>query len=724
MKYWLLTTEYPPFFGGGISTYCKFTAQMLSDKGHEVSVFINDTSVQNFEITTSKKIRTIRFNPSRTNSSSFLGHVTNISYEFADIIKEFIGKEGKPDIIEAQEYLGIAYYLLQYKKLLYDWCKDVPVLITMHSPSFLYMEYNHVSQYRYPNYWICEMERFCLQAADHVISPSQFMVDELLKRFELKNKEVTIIPNPFFVGGYFNPIEEKERPNEIVFFGKLTVQKGAFKLLEYFKNLWDSAFTRPLFLLGGQDIVYHPDGKTMGDIIRKKYKTYIDQGLLILEDRIEPASVAKRLAKAEVVIIPSCNDNLPYVVFEMMALGKVLLVSKQGGQFEVIEDGKDGFIFDHEHPETFATQLHKILILSDDERKIMAQNAVEKVSSVYNLDNIYNQKFEVLNKLLKEQKSTSVFPFIRQNSIDHFNIDHAPGFEKDLLSIIIPYFNMGFYIDDTIQSALAINYSPKEIIIINDGSNEKESLESLNRYRNIAGIKVVDSINKGLATSRNAGALLAQGEYIAFLDADDKVDSTYYSKAIKVLKQYDNVHFVGAWTKYFENANATWPTFTPEPPIILCHNMVNSSALVYKRNAFIAAGQNATDMMFQGLEDYESVIALLSKGYPGVVLPETLFYYRVRQNSMIRAISTNKKLLLYEYISKKHSEFYANFGAEVFNLLNANGPGYELDNPSLDYAVYLKNPLLNKFANKAVAIIKNNPRLKKAALGIYNKMKS
>jgi glycosyltransferase involved in cell wall biosynthesis len=698
---------------------------MLSEKGHEVSVFINDTSVQNFEITAHQKIRIIRFNPSRTNSSSFLGHVTNISYEFADIVKEFIGKEGQPGIIEAQEYLGIAYYLLQYKQLLYDWCKDVPVLITMHSPSFLYMEYNHVSQYRYPNYWICEMERFCLQAADHIISPSQFMVDELEKRFELTNSELTIIANPFFAGGFFKPVEEKERPSQIVFYGKLTVQKGAFKLLEYFKNLWDNAFARPLYLLGGQDIVYHPEGKTMGDIIRTKYKAYIDQGLLQLENRIEPASVAKRLSKAEVVIIPSCNDNLPYVVFEMMALGKVLLVSKQGGQFEVIEDGKDGFVFDHEQPETFEVQLNKILQLNDDERKMIAQNAVKKVSSVYSLDTIYNQKIEVVNKLINKQKSRSAFPFIRQHSNEHFNIDYtSEGFEKGLLSIVIPYYNMGTYLDETVQSVLATNYSPKEIIIINDGSNEKESLESLNRYRNIAGIKVVDSVNKGLARTRNTGAEIANGEYLAFLDADDKIDSTYYSKAIKVLKHYDNVHFVGAWTKYFENSNAVWPTFTPEPPIILFHNTVNSSALVYKRTAFIAGGQNATNMMFQGLEDYESVIALLSKGYAGVVLPEVLFYYRVRHNSMIRAVSKNKKLLLYEYISKKHSAIYANFGAEVFNLLNANGPGYELDNPSLDYAVYLKNPLLNKFANKAVAIIKNNPRLKKAALGIYNKMKS
>src|SRR5687768_17573684 len=118
MKYWLLTTEYPPFFGGGISTYCHYTALMLSAKGHEVTVFINDAAVNDFEISFQDKVRIVRFNPLRSKTFSFLGHVTNISYEFAMIVKEFIGKEGRPDILEAQEYLGIAYYLLQFKYLL------------------------------------------------------------------------------------------------------------------------------------------------------------------------------------------------------------------------------------------------------------------------------------------------------------------------------------------------------------------------------------------------------------------------------------------------------------------------------------------------------------------------------------------------------------------------------------------------------------------------------
>src|SRR5205085_10881754 len=125
---------------------------------------------------------------------------------------------------------------------------------------------------------------------------------------------------------------------EIVFYGKLTVQKGGLYLMKYFKELWDNGFSRSLYVLGGQDIIYHPEGRSMGDLIRKKFKKYIDEGLLKLEGKVEPRNISERLSRAEVVIIPSANDNLPYTVFEMMALGKILLVSKQGGQSEVIEN--------------------------------------------------------------------------------------------------------------------------------------------------------------------------------------------------------------------------------------------------------------------------------------------------------------------------------------------------------------------------------------------------
>ncbi len=76
---------------------------------------------------------------------------------------------------------------------------------------------------------------------------------------------------------------------------------------------------------------------------------------------------------------------------------------------------------------------------------------------------------------------------------------------------------MGQYIDETIQSLLQCNYTDKEILIINDGSTEKYSLQKLDEYRRKENIKVIDIKNGGLAKARNLGAENAGGEFLAFL---------------------------------------------------------------------------------------------------------------------------------------------------------------------------------------------------------------
>ena len=724
MKYWLLTSEYPPFFGGGIGTYCAITARMLSENDHHVTVFVSDNAVNDITIVNQDKIRIIRFNPSRTKSSAFLGHVTNLSYEYAHIVKHFVEKEGKPDCIETQEYLGIGYYHLQFKYLLYDWCKDIPVVVTMHSPSFLYMEYNHVPMYRYPNYWICEMERFCLQAADLVISPSRYMLQELRKRYTLTNNNIAIVSNPFGnVDNDNNPQSEPGSADQIVFYGKLTPQKGAFRLLAYFKKLWDEGFERPLHLLGGQDIVYHPEGATMGDIIRKKYRHYIDKGLLKFEGAVRPSEIAQRLSKAQVVIIPSDNDNQPYVVFEMMALGKTVLVSRQGGQAEVVEDGKDGFIFDHEVPDTFFTQLHKVLALNEESKGKIATAATRKIATNHNTKLVYEQKLALIKKLIDfPAEGRSEFPLIRpRNTAVDLVEDRSTS--SGLLSIVVPYFNMGNYIADTIQSLQNATYSQKEIIIINDGSTDSKSLAALDQYRGKENIRVVDVTNGGLGKARNLGAEMARGEYLAFLDADDTVHPDYYQRAITILRHYGNIHFAGCWIQYFGTSESVWPAFSPEPPLILYHNLVNSSSLVYKKVSFIAGGKNDHTMIFPGMEDYDSVISMLSKGLNGIVIPETLFNYRIRPDSMIRAISRSKKLNLYQHITKKHESFYASFATDTFNLLNANGPAITMDNPSLDYHLADNLPFSGRLTHKAIALIKRNEWTKKMAYKVYRILK-
>jgi glycosyltransferase involved in cell wall biosynthesis len=521
-----------------------------------------------------------------------------------------------------------------------------------------------------------------------------------------------VIRNPYIVPQH-NAVHTIER-NKIVYYGKLSPQKGSFELLSYFKKMWDTGFAHPLHIIGGTDIVFHPEQLTMGQLVSKKYETYLNNGKLLLHGKIKPGSIEKELNSAHVIIVPSIVDNLPYVVIEAMALGKVVLASVQGGQREMIEHGVSGFLFDHTIEGDFEEKLQLAISLTNEKIAAIGNAAKEKVAAMYDPAVIKKQKMPLLNDIIQNKQTTTTYPFLHQNQFSPVTCN------GNLLSVVIPYYNMGKYIQECVQSVKASTYPEVEILIINDGSTEEESLAILKQMEQIKGVKVFHKPNDGLAHTRNYGAAKASGNWLAFLDADDKVMPDYYEKALRVLKQYDNVFFAGSFVQYFEDTNQKWATFNPQPPYLLVHNPVNSSGLVYKKAAFLAAGQNDKTVDY-GLEDYESVVHLLSKGYNGVMLPEFLFHYRVRGDSMIRKITREKLLYSYKYIAEKHSSYYSTFAAQINNLLNANGPGFLFDNPTFAVTVTTNAESNSWLYRKAKAFIKKNKTLKKIALRLKNK---
>ena len=677
MKYWILTSEYPPFYGGGISTYCAITATAMMQKGINVTVFVADVATQTYKVTTdADKPVVIRFNPDFCRYRSVLGYTANLSYSFAEIVKLFIDKQGEPDFIETQDYLGISYYLQQFKLTGLLSLQNTPIIVTLHSPAFIYLEYNRVPTYRFPEFWTCEMEKAAIRSADILISPTYFLVEEL-KKYLLFEKEIHVIPNPFIAAPIKQPPVFKR--NKIIYYGKLSAQKGSFKLLEYFDELWRNGFQHPLYIIGGTDIVYHPEEQTMQQLIEQHYGHYLSKGLIKFEGKITASEITDRLSDAHLLIAPSIIDNLPYAVLECLARMKPVLTSVQGGQREIIADKETGFLFDHEEPSSFSLKLLSILDLSDDELMQVGRKGYASLDQ-YHPDVILQKKLSLLQQFKVHEKKSikQEFPFIFQEPF----IAKKHHADK-LLSVVIPYYNMGMYIEECINSISVAHYAEKEVIIVNDGSTDTLSLHKLDILSNQKGIKIINQANKGVAAARNAGALAATGRFLAFIDADDRVSKDYFSKAIFLLEKYVNVFFVGCWVQYFENSSAIWATYTPQPPYLLVHNPVNSSALIYEREAFLQGGVNDKTVDY-GLEDYESVINLVKAGYNGIVIPEVHFFYRVRSNSMIRSISRVKWLYSYKYIAQKHADYYAKFAVPVTNLLNANGPGFTFDNPTFE----------------------------------------
>ena len=104
--------------------------------------------------------------------------------------------------------------------------------------------------------------------------------------------------------------------------------------------------------------------------------------------------------------------------------------------------------------------------------------------------------------------------------------------EKPLISIVIPCYNGGATILEAVQSALDQTYENLEIIIVDDGSTDNSGTIVRELMSTEPRLSLYTQENKGLSAARNTGLSYAKGQYIVFLDADDKLKETYIELAL------------------------------------------------------------------------------------------------------------------------------------------------------------------------------------------------
>lgn len=110
---------------------------------------------------------------------------------------------------------------------------------------------------------------------------------------------------------------------------------------------------------------------------------------------------------------------------------------------------------------------------------------------------------------------------------------------SEIVSIIVPVYNSEKYIRRCLDSLINQTYSYLEIIVVNDGSNDK-SKDILSEYaKNDNRIKVYNQINQGASVARNTGLDKANGKYVMFVDVDDYIELDMVYEMIKNI-QYEN----------------------------------------------------------------------------------------------------------------------------------------------------------------------------------------
>lgn len=200
------------------------------------------------------------------------------------------------------------------------------------------------------------------------------------------------------------------------------------------------------------------------------------------------------------------------------------------------------------------------------------------------------------------------------------------------VSIVIPCFNDGKYLQDAVASACAQTHPSTEIIIVDDHSTDPLTLAAYDRLRN-EGITVLETPQgkKGPSVARNTGITKATGNYILPLDADDTIAPSYISKAVAVLDANPAIDICYCRARFMGLKSGPWklPSYSFEK--LLCENMIFATAL-FRKTAWVDAG-GYDESLILGLEDYAFWLHLTDRGSQVYQLEDELFFYRIKSGS-------------------------------------------------------------------------------------------
>jgi len=239
---------------------------------------------------------------------------------------------------------------------------------------------------------------------------------------------------------------------------------------------------------------------------------------------------------------------------------------------------------------------------------------------------------------------------------------------KTFVSVIVPCYNHAQFLSVALESVLEQTYENWECIIVNDGSPDNTETIAQDWCKKDSRFNYYYKENGGLSSARNYGIEKAKGDYILILDSDDKFNTTFIDKAVKVLDENEKIGIVSCWGIRFTD-NDYYGEFKPDGKNLddfLFKNAAIGNSLIRKKSWSAVNGYD--EAMKKGYEDWEFYIRVSKAGWETKIIEETLFYYRQHKVSMrIEALNKyDKEIRL--YIFKKHQDIYQQHYNEMIHF--------------------------------------------------------
>lgn len=215
-----------------------------------------------------------------------------------------------------------------------------------------------------------------------------------------------------------------------------------------------------------------------------------------------------------------------------------------------------------------------------------------------------------------------------------------------LISIIVPVYNVEQYLEQCITSITAQTYTNLEIILVDDGSTDKCPNICDEWAKKDDRIKVIHKTNGGLSDARNAGMRIATGEYIAFVDSDDRIHNKFIELLFTALKN-NNSYLAACDVAFVKNHDETHAL--AESACISVNDTEKALNTLIHGNGFRAVVwnklyhrdllNNESFKIGRYHEDEFFTYRIIAKVKNPVYVNAKLYYYLQRENSIVNSIS-------------------------------------------------------------------------------------
>lgn len=545
------------------------------------------------------------------------------------------------DVVHFHDYKGLGYFCLAAKqqRLAFG---ETRLVVQVHGPTRWALQANghpftHEDQLK-----IDFMERESIARADILVSPSRYMLDWLAQNGwkTPPTERVQVIQNVCghllaLIGGDEARARAASGFDEIIFFGRHEERKGLVPFCDAIDLIRDRLAETgvQLSFLGGFGAVNGDDSAIYLANRSRRWRF----PLRVLPD-LDRVSAVRFLAENErsLVVIPSRVENSPYTVLEAIIAGKPLLTSVEGGARELLD-------------ETSACAM-----TCEIARGPLAERIAEAVRAGLPTPRLAVAPTTTEQLWLALHEATAVRRAPAVVSPRPAKRREGPPRATPKVVAAITHHERPEKLYEAVLSLAGQTYPNLELVIVDDGSHNPETLDALARLEPLFGKlggRLIRQENRYLGAARNRAAAETQSDYILFLDDDDIAFPTLVQTLVTAAEasEADIVNCLNLFMPEARRGEAyPFPdrfeqkvSYVPiGGPLSVSpfENCFGAATALIRRASFTALG-GYTEEYGVGHEDFELYVRAAQAGMRIEICPLPLYLYEVDRPSMVQSTS-------------------------------------------------------------------------------------